>query len=178
MSWSCALNFALGSWWIPALWLGTMAELRAGERPSWGHMAAWSIYALVSPACLGLLTGIAGRRGWVRTLAIRGLGFRIDPPIDTAWMFAFRGPGRPSQLWVRVTLKDGSVIDGRFGAASLASPRFRDRDLFLEDVYFPSPSGRPMRAVDSSGVWVTGSEIQTLEFRRVRMAREESFDAH
>jgi hypothetical protein len=163
-----AMNFALWSWVLPSLWIRTNEALAARTSLPLPVRIAWPVIALLSPALLGIASGLAHRRGWLRAFLTSKLGFAVELPFDTAWVFAFKD--REPEFWATVTLKDGSIVEGRYGRDSLASTLSPDRDLFLEEVYRQDPSGRLGRVLNSAGVWIAGSEIRTVELRHVRLA--------
>ena len=170
------IHFALLSWWIPGLWLRTGTVLGSGEELRGGLAAEWTACTLVVPACLGFVTGLAHRRGWLRGFLIARLGLNVPDAVESAWAYAFAGRERPAKVWLTVTLHDGSVLEGCFSTRSMASSRDQDRDLFLEQLYELSPDGRLRPVLGTAGVWIAGSAIRVVESRRAGLVRQEIRD--
>ena len=104
---------------------------------------------------------------WVllwKYLRTRGF-FQRNAPHPTAkpwdYVFAQRKP-----YWVKVTLKDGSIIGGRYAEKSFASSAPAPEQLYLEETWILNDNGRFERAKnDSAGVIILSSEISHIELR-------------
>lgn len=168
-----AINFALWSPWIPKLWVEGAQALATARDPAGRPMLGWFVVVFVSPAGLGVLTGMAHRRSWVRDLLLSRLKIEVPRPFTSAWDYVFGEHARRSPLWATITLSDGSTVEGYFARDSVASTGPVPRDLFLEQVYERDGSGRLRRIRGSSGVWIAASSIRTIEFRRVATERRQ-----
>lgn len=118
----------------------------------------------VLPAVLGFLSAMASLREWPRHVAewVSGGALRPIHPIPEAWDYQF---SKTLPVWVRVHLRDESVIGGFFGERSLASSNPERRDLFVERVFlldenrvFKDP------VAGSRGMWIRGEDIKLVEF--------------
>lgn len=120
----------------------------------------WGILTIfVGPILLGL--GI----GWLINRFSRFLGpIGLDPVgrIPHAWDFVMR---RQEGYYVRVWLKDGEVVAGKYSVGSFASSDRERADLFLEEVWSLDADGYFLAAVpNSGGVWIAPDSISRLEF--------------
>lgn len=130
----------------------------------WTVAYLWLIVAVfLWPIVMGILTAKLIPQTWVdRQLDRVGLGY-IDR-IPTAWDYSVL-PDEGS--WVKIHLRDETMIAGIFGQRSFASLYSRQRDIYLEVVYnlddnrdFASP------VVDNDGVWIAHDVISHIEFFR------------
>jgi len=80
----------------------------------------------------------------------------------SAWDYAFLGGG----AWVKVYMKDGSVVAGVFDQRSAASVYGRRHDLFLETVYDLNEQTKEFAdpVVDTAGAWISQEAISHIEF--------------
>jgi hypothetical protein len=87
---------------------------------------------------------------------------------SSAWNFAIRtGPA-----WVRVHLKDGTIIGGTYEDDSFADDT-GEKDVFLEQVYNLTDTGDFSDTVsDTAGVWIPHDVISHVMF--FRLSEEES----
>jgi len=164
-----AINYALWFWLIPVLVVRTQVAVEGGTAPEPRVLAGWFVITFAGPALLGVLTGLANRKGWLRTLLIDRLRINIPNPIGTAWDYVFSDVTHERPLWASVTLKDGSIVEGMFAGGSLASSVPGERDLYLE-FHAKHAADDSMRPVpDSAGVWLAADEIKAIEFREVQV---------
>jgi hypothetical protein len=154
-----ALNCGLWAWLIYLL----LARVEGLARPGVAAFA-WSFILFVSPAVLGAVTGFLSQRAIVRRLLAR-YGFHTVQPVPTAWDHAF---SQSTASWVLVTLVDGSTVAGAFEDRSFASPDRAERDLFLQRLYRVEDDGPWQPVPMSSGVWIHGQAIRTIEFLAFR----------
>lgn len=111
---------------------------------------------LVAAPLLGNCVGRAGLK-WPRLHKVLGVRHTIPKAWD--WLFASR-----QECFVRITLVDGSVVAGRFGAASFASSYPSEEDIFVEVAYGVGDDMAIGEAAPSSGgFWVSKSQIRCLE---------------
>lgn len=183
-----AINYAAWSWWIPRLWTTTAAamnallasnqELGATEQPVLDSavsmpVAGWLIITFISPAVFGIITGYSQRSGWWRRMLVSGLGLNIPHPVETGWEYVF---GQGEWFWTSVTLTDGSVVEGIFGARSLASSSSGERDLYLEQ-YFERRGDKLVIGDHDAGIWIRSDMIKAIAFKNLRSKRSEKTDA-
>ncbi|MGY0564501.1 MAG: DUF6338 family protein [Paraglaciecola chathamensis] len=91
--------------------------------------------------------------------------FQRNAPHPTAkpwdYVFAQRNP-----YWVKVTLKDGTIIAGRYADKSFASSSPAPEQIYLEETWILNDKGSFERAKnDTAGVIVLSDEISHIELR-------------
>ncbi len=164
LTFSC-VNYGLWSWLIVLMVHGNWLNLVP-------TLSAFIVFGVVfvSPVALGLIGSRMYRSEWVHRI-LSGFGFKMHRFIPTAWDFRFE---QELPAWVIVRLKDGSSVYGFMGLASFAGDEPEERDLFVEAVFTPTPDGHWQPASDTGGILIKGSEIATVEFRRLDTASGES----
>ena len=118
----------------------------------------WILVLIILPAILGVFSGWVARKEFVYK-ALRKIGFDVVHDIPTAWEWKFSNVG-PS--WVVITLKNGNSFGAEYGSTSFISTDPSDRDIYLEETYSISKTGKWTKR--GYGMWVASSEISTLEF--------------
>lgn len=126
----------------------------------WWRASMWMLLFGLGPFIFGSLLGIAAYYAMVKRIASY-LGISLVHPIPTAWDYKL---SQSEENYVFVTLKDGTKFAGLFGRNSFASTDPGDRDLYLERI-FDWHENEPWEARIGNGVWLTGSEISSIEFK-------------
>jgi Family of unknown function (DUF6338) len=120
----------------------------------------WLFVALfVSPVLLGVTSAKLAQTDLLAKL-LRRLGFRTVNYIKSAWDWHF---SRQQSLWAVVTLRDGSVVYGRFGPSSFAGDD--PKDIYLEKIYKQENHGFTSTE-DNYGILILAEQIATIEFYR------------
>jgi hypothetical protein len=133
------------------------------------ELAAWvAVVFIALPAALGLL--LAGVASWSERAQRPGLqsllanlGLASSSRIDSAWTWAFRRQWR--SVFIKVHLRDGTVLGGRFGELSRVPVDPERRDLYLESLWHLDARGwfdQPYP--NSRGAWISGADIAMIEF--------------
>ena len=112
------VNFMLWAW---AVYL----VIGSNKMPEWAKPAIWTFAILVSPAIMGLLSGLSTKFRWVQKI-YRFLRFHPVHIIPTSWDYAF---SRPEPRYVIITLDNGRIFAGLWGARSFASDDPTERDI-------------------------------------------------
>lgn len=91
--------------------------------------------------------------------------FQRNAPHPTAkpwdYVFAQRRP-----YWIKVTLKDGTVIAGRYADKSFASSAPAQEQIYLEETWVLNQNGGfERRKNNTAGVLILSSEISHVELR-------------
>ena len=136
------------------------------------YLITWAVIVLVVfPVLLGSVCAWLLTLSWIdRPLRLIHLDYIHRIP--SAWNFAIRTGG----AYVKVHLKDGTIIAGAYSSKSLADDN-GDRDLFLETVYNLDANGDFDDVVaDSAGVWIPRDSISHLLF--FRSSPREANDEH
>lgn len=91
--------------------------------------------------------------------------FQRNAPHPTAkpWDYVF---SQRKPYWVKVTLKDGTIIAGRYADKSFASSAPAPEQIYLEETWMLNDKGAFERAKNSTaGVIVLSDEISHIELR-------------
>jgi hypothetical protein len=84
-------------------------------------------------------------------------------PIGKPWDFVFQ---QRKWYWMKVTLKDGTVIGGKFGDKSFASSAPDEEQLYIQETWVLDEDGAFIRRKnDTAGVIVVSAEIASIELR-------------
>lgn len=154
---SC-LNYAVWSWLIFLL-----VKSDYSKHHLFLTAVIWGIIILISPIVLGIITGFICKKELVRK-ALQKLGFNPGHVIPTGWDYWFSKAEGDS--WIIVTLKEGTIIPGKFGLKSFASSEINDRDLFIEEIYSISDEGEWVIIPGTDGALIRGDQIKYIEFRK------------
>lgn len=131
----------------------------------WGWAPWWADavqYALL-PLLLGSLLAFSAAYDWVGN-GIRRIGLSPNHHSPTAWDYAFsriRG-----EIYVAVTLTDGSRVYGRYGPGSFASSSSTERDLLIEEVWDVDEKNCWTKPTDPKAILLCGKDIRAVELIR------------
>ena len=149
------------AWTLPLL----RGVLRDGPDRHAAGITAWALaVVLIAPTLLGRALAELGR---VRQPAIRRIldfaGLTEAKRAIDAWTFLFL---QNQPAYVRVRLRDGTIILGYYGPRSFAAYDAAVRDIYLERGYRPSTAGRLFGEGYQryQGVWIDGGQIAAIEF--------------
>ncbi len=124
------------------------------------YVLRWVILTLgVGPLAAGILGAWFIKLPWVdNALSLIGMDYVSRTP--TAWNYAVKTGAR----WIRVHLKDGTVIGGVYEDSSFADDT-DEQDLFLERVYNLTDTGDFADPVqNTAGVWIPHDVISHVMF--------------
>lgn len=121
----------------------------------------WLTIVLLSPFVAGIGYVHLRRAGFV---AWSWGQLRLKPldPTATAWDFGFERGW--DNLYISVTLTDGSMVYGKFGSRSNASSGNAGRDIHIEEVWEVDDAGNWHLPDDASSVTIVGDSIQAVTF--------------
>lgn len=91
--------------------------------------------------------------------------FQRSAPHPTAkpWDYVF---SQRKSYWLKVVLKDGTTVAGKYGAKSFASSAPADEQIYLEESWILNDNGGFLREKNNTaGVIVLSKEISYIEFR-------------
>lgn len=137
-----------------------------GSTSSGLKAAVWLATILIGPAILGIISGLATQRGWIRWVFHR-CGPHPVHVVPTAWDYQF---GKSNDCWMLVVLKDGTRFAGYYGLQSFATSDQKERDLYIERVFDLDGDNNWIQTNKSA--FVVGGEIRSIEFLPV--TKEES----
>lgn len=100
-------------------------------------------------------------RKWAEDHLRDWFGLRPLDPRPTAWDCAF---ARGGKYWVRVRLKDGSLVHGIYEQGSWAGTSLGRHDLFLAVTYDGAGGKFGGRVPRTAGVYISPDSIELVEF--------------
>ncbi|EMI5491225.1 hypothetical protein REJ26_002346 [Providencia stuartii] len=87
---------------------------------------------------------------------------KLPHPTGKAWDYVFQNA---PESWIKVTLKDGTIIGGAYSGDSFASSSPEPMQLYLSEHWIMNKDGGFERKVNStSGILILNSDIVTVEF--------------
>ncbi|MET8310700.1 DUF6338 family protein [Micromonospora sp. NPDC005173] len=147
--------------------------VNAGPGSRMGEIVAWLLVVLFAvPVALGAAFAALSERTrppWLHRLLVL-VGVSSSVRTAEAWNWVFR-QGFPA--YVRVRLKDGTIVLGRYGTQSFASSDAANGDLYLEEQWSTRDGWFDQPLETNLGIWLRGSEIVSIEFFAGRDAPEE-----
>jgi hypothetical protein len=137
-------------WWLPT---GTVQKELATPSGGFCHFVYAALVMFVSPVLLVFAWRFIRTREFVKRNA--------PHPVAKPWDFVF---SQREACWMRVVLKNGSMLGGWFGEKSFASSAPAEEQLFLEQAWVISAEGTFERPVErTAGLLVSASEISHIE---------------
>lgn len=124
----------------------------------------WLLQLIVTPAVLSILWVYIERQAWSTGIFTR-LGMPPQPRRPNAIQAAIWHHRDKTPL-LEITDKKGDVLVGRFGPNSAATISKGWPDLYLEQVYRPTPDGAWELDDSCTGIFVPGSDIRRIRFFR------------
>lgn len=107
----------------------------------------------VIPALLAFGLNQLRKAQWIQRL--------LPHPTQKPWDFVF---SQRETYWVRVTLKNGTVIGGLYGARSFASSAPAEEQIYLEQHWVLNKNEGFKRPVEeTAGIIILAAEIATVE---------------
>lgn len=134
----------------------------AAREPWILRAAIWIALVLVGPAAFGLTLGIAAQKEWAHRI-VDYFDLSIVHVIPTAWDWRFSKMPRDG-LFAMVTLTNGDRVAGLFGTQSFASSDTDERDLYIEEEWIVSKSGKWEPRPEKVGILIPAREIRYVEF--------------
>jgi Family of unknown function (DUF6338) len=144
-----AINYALLS--VPII---------AVARSDWLTLWPWAYYLFF--AFVVFIAPIVWVAVWKFLRGSKLLQKYAPHPVGKPWDYVF---AKKEPYWVKVHLKDGTVVAGKYGYRSFSSSAPAEDQIYLEESWVLKDNGafeRPIRR--TAGVIVTG-EIVYIEFR-------------
>lgn len=84
-------------------------------------------------------------------------------PTGKPWDYVF---AQRKWYWMKITMKDGTVLGGKFGDKSFASSAPEEEQIYMEESWVVDDTGAFVRIKDkTAGVIVVSSEISHIELR-------------
>lgn len=158
-----------------------VSALYRGEHSFGVYIGLAAVGFLLLPLAIAELSRTWQRSKRLRPWILRKAGIDRGHSVPAGWeqMFLHSPGAREGHLLLRITLEDGRVVGGYFGADSLAGYTAHTRDLFIEerwvlddDKWFKDP------AEQSRGLWVAEDQIRSIEAYAPPSSPESNTTAH
>ena len=156
---------------VTSLWLAeTPKDLIAViNKVSFGLL----FHCFVIPVYSAVVVAYLERSGMVSS-ALTTLGLVPMSKHPSAFATAFLAHREISAL-CSVTLKDGSVVYGQFGAEAAVTTT-SEQDVFLDALYIPSEDGDLVLEEDSTGILIKGDQVVTIVFSTLPIPAPEDLE--
>lgn len=127
----------------------------------WEVLGWGAVTILVLPLGLGIGIGWLARTDRGDRLLTR-FGFGYISLLPSAWEYIFR---KPKGMYLRVHLRDGSVIGGLYSVSSFTANPPGVSDLFIEQVWILDEAGNFIQPIPTNrGAWIAHDIISYIEF--------------
>ncbi len=159
ITWGGLIHFAASRWTIPIIDWYQNDQLDEHT----AYVLRWAVLTLgVGPLVAGVVGAWFIKLSWInKALGLIAMDYVSRTP--SAWNFATR----TGAAWIRVHLKDGTIIGGVYEENSFADDT-DEKDIFLEQVYNLNDAGDftdPVKG--NAGVWIPHDVISHVMFFRV-----------
>ncbi len=153
-----SLNYAILS---APIWLIENYNIQEGHPVLYGLF--YFIVLFISPIIIAW--------GWNKLRKNNFFQDKMTHPIAKPWDYIF---SQRKLYWVKITLKSGKLIGGRYGEKSFSSSYPEEEQLYLEETWIMKENGgfdRPKKR--TSGILISSSEILYIEFIQYREEKNE-----
>jgi hypothetical protein len=111
---------------------------------------------LINPILLSLF--------WIKVRKWKIIKGNSIHPIGKPWDYVF---SQEQPFWVKVTLKNGEVLGGKYSDKSFASSAPNEEQIYLEETWILSETGKFERPKNgTAGIIILASEISHVELRK------------
>lgn len=128
------------------------------SRELWLSHFGWFLFLLFFTL---FIAPVVWSAGWFKLRKTRFFKKRLPHPIKEPWDYVF---SQRKPHWLKVKLKNGELIAGRYSGKSFASDRATEKQLYLEEAWLLNDTNgfdRPKRR--SEGVIILPGEISYVE---------------
>lgn len=73
-----------------------------------------------------------------------------------------------------MTLKDGTILGGKYGAGSFSSSYPEEPQIFISEQWLVDEEGFIRKVNDSSGIMILSKDIKTIEFFTLQELKQET----
>lgn len=149
VAYSC-INYAI--LFLPATWVEASGLLKSCPL---GYYLFYVFVLVLAPMLWAIL--------WKKLRSSEVFQRNAPHPTEKPWDYLF---GQRKPYWIKVTLNDGSMLAGRFGAKSFASSAPAEEQIYLEERWVLGESGEFLRKVErTAGVLILSRNISHVELR-------------
>lgn len=129
---------------------------------TWKHVLFITSLILIFPALIPIAWLFIRKIEWVNNF--------LPHPTNSPWDYVF---SQRNFYWLIVTLKDGTILGGKYGAGSFASSYPEDPQIFISEQWLVDQEGFIRKVNDSSGIMILSKDIKTIEFFTLEELQQE-----
>lgn len=129
---------------------------------TWKHVLFITSLILIFPALIPIAWLFIRKIEWVNNF--------LPHPTNSPWDYVF---SQRNFYWLIVTLKDGTILGGKYGAGSFSSSYPEDPQIFISEQWLVDQEGFIRKVNDSSGIMILSKDIKTIEFFTLQELRQE-----
>lgn len=129
---------------------------------TWKHVLFITSLILIFPAVIPVAWLFIRKIEWVNNF--------LPHPTNSPWDYVF---SQRNFYWLIVTLKDGTILGGKYGAGSFSSSYPEDPQIFISEQWLVDEEGFIRKVNDSSGIMILSKDIKTIEFFKLQELKQE-----
>jgi CBS domain containing-hemolysin-like protein len=129
---------------------------------TWKHVLFITSLILIFPALIPIAWLFIRKIEWVNNF--------LPHPTNSPWDYVF---SQRNFYWLIVTLKDGTILGGKYGAGSFSSSYPEDPQIFISEQWLVDQEGFIRKVNDSSGIMILSKDIKTIEFFTLQELKQE-----
>ena len=129
---------------------------------TWKHVLFITSLILIFPAVIPVAWLFIRKIEWVNNF--------LPHPTNSPWDYVF---SQRNFYWLIVTLKDGTILGGKYGAGSFSSSYPEDPQIFISEQWLVDQEGFIRKVNDSSGIMILSKDIKTIEFFTLQELKQE-----
>lgn len=130
---------------------------------TWKHVLFITSLILIFPAVIPVAWLFIRKIEWVNNF--------LPHPTNSPWDYVF---SQRNFYWLIVTLKDGTILGGKYGAGSFSSSYPEDPQIFISEQWLVDEEGFIRKVNDSSGIMILSKDIKTIEFFTLQELKQET----
>ena len=130
---------------------------------TWKHVLFITSLILIFPAVIPVAWLFIRKIEWVNNF--------LPHPTNSPWDYVF---SQRNFYWLIVTLKDGTILGGKYGAGSFSSSYPEDPQIFISEQWLVDQEGFIRKVNDSSGIMILSKDIKTIEFFTLQELKQET----
>ncbi|OAL80949.1 hypothetical protein AY608_15930 [Acinetobacter terrae] len=134
---------------------------------TWKHVLFITSLILIFPAVIPVAWLFIRKIEWVNNF--------LPHPTNSPWDYVF---SQRNFYWLIVTLKDGTILGGKYGAGSFSSSYPEDPQIFISEQWLVDEEGFIRKVNDSSGIMILSKDIKTIEFFTLQELKQEIGDSN
>ncbi len=124
---------------------------------SWLNWILYLLYVFILPIILGIVMSKLDQKDWIKNILQKCFKFSVDNGILTTWAEL---PRYECNSKVKITLKNGKIIEGKLAESSKISRSFEHKDIYITELEKINEE-----YIESKHqAWINGDEIVSIIF--------------